>query len=310
MLSLVFPGQGSQYIGMGKEFYESLPEVKTIFDQAEEITQIPVKRLCFEGPMEELTLTQNLQVCLTVVDLACFKAVELTKKVSPEAVAGHSLGEYPALFAAGVLSLEDTLLAVKKRGEVMQKAGGTRPSGMYAVIGCKEELLEKFVNEANGLVVIANYNSPKQLVISGESPAVDEVAKLAKQSGARVVKLKVSAAFHSPLMQEAQEEFANFLESLTWKDPKVKFVSNVTGNFVSSAEEIKELMKVQITSSVKWIDCVNHMFESGINTFVEVGPKRVLTGLVSQILEGKDFTCLNVEKPEDVEKLLSYLPNN
>jgi len=312
MTSLVFPGQGSQYIGMGKEFYEKFQEVKDVFEEAEKVTDIPVKKLCFEGPLSELTKTENLQVCLTTVNIACFLGLRLTSqgKLGVKFVAGHSLGEYSALFVAGVLSLEDTLRAVKLRGKLMGKAGGKEPSGMYAVIGMPLPELEALVQQAEDLVIVSNYNSPKQLVISGREPACGKVAEACKKRGARVVKLKVSAAFHSPLMEEAQKEFSEFLETLTWKKPVIPFVSNVTGNGVTSAEEIKSLMKKQITSPVRWIDCVNYIYYEGCKTFVEVGPKRVLSGLISQILEGKDFKVFNVEKPEDAEKLLTCLPYN
>jgi len=304
MVVFMFPGQGSQYIGMGKELFENYEEVKDLFFKAEEVTGIPVKRLCFEGPMQELTRTENLQVCLTVVNIASYLGLKKEcPDLIPKFVAGHSLGEYSALFAGGVLSLEDTLKAVKERGRLMESAGGETPSGMYAIIGMPQEELESLVKSAKGLVIISNYNSPKQLVISGESPAVDEVAEKAKEKKARVVKLKVSAAFHSPLMKEAQEKFAKFLDNLNWNDSEIPFVSNVTAQAHTKAEEIKELMKKQITSSVRWIECVEFMYKSGAKTFVELGPKKVLFGLCSQILEGREFECYNIENPEGIKNL-------
>ncbi|NPA40504.1 MAG: ACP S-malonyltransferase [Thermodesulfobacteria bacterium] len=304
MVVFMFPGQGSQYIGMGKELFETYSEVKELFSKAEEVTGIPVKKLCFEGPMEELTRTENLQVCLTVVNIASYLGVKKEcPDLTPKFVAGHSLGEYSALFAGGVLSLEDTLKAVKERGRLMESAGGDTPSGMYAIIGMPQEELEELVKSASGLVIISNYNSPKQLVISGESPAIDEVAEKAKGKKVRVVKLKVSAAFHSPLMKEAQEKFSKFLEGLSWQDSRVPFVSNVSAKAHTKGEEIKELMKKQITSSVRWIECVEFMHQNGAKVFVELGPKRVLSGLCSQILEGKEFECYNIETPEGIKNL-------
>ncbi len=308
MIALVFPGQGSQYIGMGKEFYESYEEAKTIFKNAETLTEIPISKLCFEGPLEELTKTQNLQVCLTVVNIVCFlvlKKLFQRKKIVPTFVSGHSLGEYSALFSAEVLSLEDTLKAVKERGMLMEKAGEKSNSSMYAIIGLSLEELEKILEEFEGLVVISNYNSPQQLVISGVNEALEEVVKKIKEKKAKAVKLKVSAGFHSPIMEFAEKEFSTFLDTLSWKDAKISWVSNVTGIEETSGEKIKALMKKQITSPVRWIDCVNFMFKKGVRVFIEVGPKKVLSRLISQILEGEKIECYNLENLETFKILES-----
>lgn len=300
MFACVFPGQGSQYIGMGKEFFEHYDYVKEVFNRGEEITGIPIKKLCFEGPLEELTLTENLQVCLTIINIGCFSVLlnEIFKgrKDKISFVAGHSLGEYTALWASEVLSLEETLIAVKMRGKIMQEAtSNALPSGMYAIIGLSEEEVQHLIEKVEGLVVISNYNSYKQLVISGELNSLEEVARLAKEKGAKTVKLKVSAGFHSPLMKGAEEKFSQVLENFKWKDPIIPFVSNVSGKAEISGEKIKDLMKKQITSSVRWISCVKYMHRSGVKYFVETGPKKVLCGLVSQILENLEFSCFNVE---------------
>ncbi len=311
MIALVFPGQGSQYIGMGKEFFDSFDFVKEIFEKGEKITELPLKKLCFEGPFEELTETLNLQTCITITNIACYEVLssELKKKgITPSFVAGHSLGEYSALYAGGVLSLEDVLIAVKERGKLMDEEGKKSNSAMYAVIGFPLSELEKIVKEAKDTVVISNYNSPKQFVISGKTPAVDEIAEKVKDAGAkRVVKLKVSAGFHSPLMKNAEAKFSQVLDSLSWNDPQIPFVSNVTGKEENSATIIKELMKKQITSSVRWIDCVEYMYNKGVKLFVEAGPKKVLSGLISQILEEKDFQCYNIENFETLKKFLKSL---
>ncbi|MCS7278663.1 MAG: ACP S-malonyltransferase [Thermodesulfobacteriaceae bacterium] len=310
MIALIFPGQGSQYLGMGKEFYENFKEVKELFERAEALTEIPITKLCFEGPLEELTQTQNLQVCLTVVNIACYlvlKKILEKKGIVPLFTSGHSLGEYSSLFSAEILSLEDTLKAVKERGRLMEKAGEKSHSSMYAIIGLPLEELKKIIEESQGLVVISNYNSPKQWVISGENEALEEVVKKVKEKRVKAVKLKVSAGFHSPLMEFAEKEFSPFLDSLSWREAKIPWVSNVTGQAEIFPEKIKTLMKKQITSAVRWIEVVNFMFEKGASIFIEVGPKKVLSGLVSQILEGKDFKCYNVENLETLKILESVL---
>ncbi|MGC9109047.1 MAG: ACP S-malonyltransferase [Caldimicrobium sp.] len=300
MVALVFPGQGSQYLGMGKDC--------ALFERAELITGIPVKRLSLEGPPEELTKTENLQVCLTLVNICAFEYLkELLGEAFKEKVrftAGHSLGEFSALYASSVLSFEDTLQAVKKRGEIMGREGGERPSGMYAVINMPEAELKELIRGVKGLVLISNYNSPRQLVISGEEPALTEVAERAKEKGAKVVRLKVSAGFHSPLMKRAEEEFSKFLDTLEFKDAEIPFVSNVSARAEREGKKIKELLKKQMTSPVRWIEVVEYIYSQGVNTFIELGPKQVLKGLISQILEGKPFRCYSGETREDIEKVL------
>jgi len=311
VIALIFPGQGSQYIGMGKDFFEKFDFIKDLFAKGEKTTGLPLKKLCFESPFEELTQTVNLQACLTIVNISCYEVLksELEKRnIDVSFVAGHSLGEYSALYAARVLSLEDVLTAVKERGKLMEEEGKKSTSTMYAIIGFPLNELEDLIKEAKDVVVISNYNSPKQFVISGKIPAIDEIAEKAKNLGAkRVVKLKVSAGFHSPLMKEAEKKFSKILNSLTWNDSVIPFVSNVTGKEEVSGKKIKKLIKKQITSSVKWIDCVEYMYNKGVRVFVEVGPKKVLSGLVSQTLEKKEFKCYNIENFETLNNFLENL---
>ncbi len=305
MIAFVFPGQGSQYIGMGKDLFENYEEVRAIFEESEKITGISVKTLSFEGPLAELTKTENLQVCITTVNIACFEVIknqfrEILSKL--RFLAGHSLGEFSALYAAGVLSLEDTLLAVRERGRVMGEVGSSKPSGMYAVINLPLEKLEELVKSVPGVVVISNFNSPNQFVISGEEPYLTEVAEKAKSLSSKVIKLKVSAGFHSPLMERAQKVFTEFLKTLHWSDPKIPFVSAVSGKEETSATSIFELMTKQIVSPVKWISAVEYMYEKGVRIFVEVGPKKVLCGLISQILKDKEHRVYNVEDRVTLEQ--------
>ncbi len=302
--AIVFPGQGSQYIGMGRDFFENSIKIKELFNKAEELTNIPIKKLCFEGPLEELTLTKNLQVCLTLVNIACYevlKEVLKEKNLIPSYVAGHSLGEFSALYGSEVLSFEDTIIAVKERGKLMGEEAG--PSTMYAIIGLPLEIVQNLLSNQKE-VVISNYNSPKQFVISGKIPKVDEIAQEAKELGAKVVRLKVSAGFHSPFMKSIEEKFSQILENLTWKNAKIPFVSNISGKEEMEGSIIKELMKKQIVSSVRWIECINYMYNKGVKTFIEVGPKRVLFGLISQILEGKKYKIYNIENSETLENFI------
>ncbi|MFN3505325.1 MAG: ACP S-malonyltransferase [Caldimicrobium sp.] len=310
MWAIVFPGQGSQYVGMGKDFYENFQRAREIFTQGEDLTGIPLKKLIFEGPAEELSLTENLQVCITVVNLCIFEVFK--EKIGEEfkmvqSVAGHSLGEFCALYASEVLSLPDTLLAVKKRGELMGKAGKNKPSGMYAIINFPIERLKEIIKNTQELVIISNFNSPKQVVISGEEPGLTLVAEKVKREGGKVVKLKVSAGFHSPLMKEAEEEFSALLDTLNFHTAKIPFVSNVSAQFERDAERIKELMKKQITSPVRWIEVVEKIYSQGITTFIELGPKPILKGLISQILQDKPFNCYTVDNLNSLEETLKEI---
>lgn len=310
MWAIVFPGQGSQYVGMGKDFYENFQRAREIFEQGEDLTGLPLKKLIFEGPLEELSLTENLQVSITVVNLCIFEVFKELIGANFEkiqSVAGHSLGEFSALYAAKVLTLRDTLLAVKKRGELMGRAGKDKPSGMYAIINFSTERLNEIIENASGLVIISNFNSPKQVVISGEEPGLSLVAEKVKAEGGKVVKLKVSAGFHSPLMKEAEAEFSAFLETLNFNEAKVPFVSNVSAEFEREVSRIKELMKKQITSPVRWIEVVERIYSQGITTFIELGPKPILKGLISQILQDKPFNCYTVENVKSLEETIKEL---
>lgn len=311
MIALVFPGQGSQYVGMGKDLYEHFPKVREIFHQAENLTGIPVRRLAFEGPLEELTRTENLQVVITTFNIATLLVFKenLREKFKDLVAftAGHSLGEFSALYASSVLSFEDTLRVVKRRGELMGMAAPEKPSGMYAIINLERAKLESLIERIEGLVIISNFNSPKQLVISGEEPALSQVVEEAKACGAKVVRLKVSAGFHSPLMSQAEQELAETLEKIPFRDPLIPIVCAVTAKVETSGENLKKLMKVQITSPVRWIEVVEYIYAQGVSTFVEIGPKQVLKGLISQILQERPFKVYNVENIATLQETIETL---
>ena len=304
MLAVVFPGQGSQYVGMGKALYERYASVRELFGLAEEVCALPIKELCFEGPAGELTRTENLQPALTAVNLAVWRVFE-EAGVKPAFLAGHSLGEYSALCAAGCLSVEDTFRLVKRRGEVMAQAAETAPGAMYAVIGLSRERLEEILSGISGQVFLANHNSPEQIVISGEQSATDEAAKKAKEVGAKVVKLKVSGAFHSPLMTRAAEEFRKALAEANFGLPRIPVVFNVSAKTEGDPELIRKLMAEQILSPVRWVESVEFMYNNGVRVFIEAGPKRVLSGLINKILSDPEVLVLQAEKPEEIEEVLS-----
>lgn len=285
-IAFLFPGQGSQIVGMGKDFYQEIVESKEIFDKADKKLGQELKELIFEGPQDTLTLTYNAQPALLTTSMAI---LEYVKKFNIHAdfVAGHSLGEYSALVAAGVLNFEDAVYAVKKRGEYMDEAVPAGQGAMSAILGMSAEELEKITNEVteNGdSVQLANLNCPGQIVISGTANGVEKASALAKENGAkRAIPLVVSGPFHSELMKPAAEKFDQVLSELSFKDAAIPVVANVTAQPVQSHQEIKDLLVKQLYSPVRWEESVRTMIENGVTTFVEIGPGKVLTGLVKKI---------------------------
>jgi [acyl-carrier-protein] S-malonyltransferase len=270
---------------MGQDFYEADIRLKEIFDLAEEVTGLPIKRLCFQGPMEELTETENLQPAITAVNLCIFDA--LTEEgVAPEAVCGHSLGEYSALYAAGVLSASATFKAVRERGRLMQREARRHPGSMAAIIGLSVDKLQELVAPltAEGPIALANFNTPEQIVISGAPELVAKASELAKAAGGRAVPLKVSGAWHSPLMAGAVEDFAVFLETLTFHEPRVPVYLNATARPEADPDLLREAMAKQLINPVRFCDLILNLKAAGVDTWVEVGPGKVLTGLVRKIL--------------------------
>lgn len=305
-LAFLFPGQGSQYVGMGLDFYEADVGVRELFHLAEQKTGLPLTRLCFSGPMEELTQTVNLQPAITLVNLCLYQALE-EAGLTPKAVCGHSLGEYSALYAAGVLSAADTLAAVRERGRLMQREAQKHPGAMVAVIGLTPEKLAGLVRPVaqEGPIALANFNTPEQTVISGSPEMVARAGNLAKAEGGRVIPLKVSGAWHSPLMEGANLDLAAFLAKLDFKAPKLPIYLNATAQPESDPERLRLAMSRQLTSPVRWADLILNLKAAGVDTWVEVGPKNVLTGLVKKILpQEPPDNFFNVENRESLEKFL------
>ena len=284
-IALVFPGQGSQRVGMGRDFWAQVPEARLLFEKGNESLGIDLARLCFEGPDELLTLTANAQPAIMAVSMAAFAALQ-REGVRHDYVAGHSLGEYSALVAAGSLAFEDAIRIVRKRGEFMQEAVVPGAGTMAAVLGLDKESVCAVCEEAAryGVVEVANLNGPGQVVIAGETKAIDRAIELAKQRGAkRAVRLHVSAPFHCSLMGPAGERLASALRVIPIADPLVPLVNNVDAELLMKREEIAGSLVRQVTSPVRWEDVVRKLVKEGVTLFLELGPGKVLTGLIKRI---------------------------
>ncbi len=285
----LFPGQASQYVGMGKDMYETFPEIREMFDLANEIMEMDLKTVCFEGPEEQLKQTFITQPAIFVHSMAVFELLK-RNNLLPQGVAGHSLGEYSALVAAGALSFEDGLRLVKTRGQLMFDAGKEQPGTMAAIIGLEPEAVHKICGEVSGIVQPANFNSPGQIAISGETEAVRAAIEKAKEAGAKkAVELVVSGAFHSPLMQAAQKGLQQALETTEFKDAQVPLYSNVEAKPVQDKDKIRALLMDQLTKPVLWQTIIETMINDGYDTFYEIGPGKVLKGLQKRI--NRSFPC-------------------
>jgi len=282
MKAFVFPGQGAQYIGMGKDLYESSSEAKDMFEKANKILGFNITKIMFEGEEEELRQTKVTQPAIFLHSVILAKV--LGDKFTPEVVAGHSLGEFSALVAAGALSFEDGLKLVSKRAMAMQKACEVEPSTMAAIVGMEDEVVENVVNNIEEIVVPANYNCPGQLVISGSIAGIDKAIEQLTAAGARrAMKLNVGGAFHSPLMAPAKEELAEAIAKTKFNDPICPIYQNVTGQAVKSADIIKENLISQLTSPVRWTQTMKNMIADGLSEYTEVGPGKVLQGLLKKV---------------------------
>jgi len=304
-IAVVFPGQGSQYVGMGQGFLQASSQARELMQMAEKASGLALQRLCLEGPLEELTLTVNLQPAMAVLDLICWQALQ-DAGVRPLAVAGHSLGEYPALAAAGALSLEECLKLVALRGRLMEREAGKRPGAMSAVMGLAPEEVAALTQEAGGVVQPANYNTPQQTVITGEAQAVARAGQLAKSKGAKAIPLKVSGAWHSPLMEQAAVEMRAALEPLEFKPLTAAHVPNTTGQPTQDAQEAKAQIMGQLTAPVRWVQTIQALLALGVDTFIEAGPKNVLAGLIKKTAPA-ETKVLGVEDPQSLSQALAAL---
>jgi [acyl-carrier-protein] S-malonyltransferase len=297
--AIIFPGQGSQTVGMGKDLAEAIPECKALFDQANDILGYDLEKICFEGPQEELNKSNNAQLGIFVASAAAFKALELKQPdLEYDVLAGHSLGEWTALYVAGVVSFEDTVKILRARGEYMQAACEENPGAMLAVMNLDGEQLVKIAAEAG--CYVANFNSLSQTVLSGTAESVDKAEELVKEAGAkRAVRLPVAGAFHSPLMQPAADKMDEFLSGVELAPSRINVLSNVTAD-VHEASEVRANMVKQITSSVQWVASVQKLAGDGAEEIIEVGPGKVLAGLIKRI----DKTCAvrNIGQITDLEQ--------
>lgn len=305
--ALVFSGQGSQYVGMLKDIYEHYQDAKSTIEQADDILGYKLSEICFEGPVDVLRETRHTQPALFLHSAVVF---DLTRKgLNFDAVAGHSVGEYAALYAAGVLKFEDALKLVSLRGKLMFKAGEDEPGTMFAVINLADDIVEKLCAELTSqgygnVIVPANYNSPGQIVISGSADYLRTNAQKFKDAGARMVKeLQVSGAFHSPLLKSAKEKLERTINSIEFSDAIVPVYANVTAEPVSDGQKIKELLIKQLLSPVKWTQTVINMHGAGITNFIEMGPGNVLQGLIKRTLDVAEVS--GFDKAVDLDKFIS-----
>jgi len=306
-IAFLFPGQGSQYVGMAKEFIENFEESRAVFGTASSALGYDLAELCMHGPVEKLNLTENTQPAILAASIAILKPIE-RRGLFAGAAAGHSLGEYTAITAAGGLALKDSIALVQKRGRYMQEAVPAGTGLMAAILGMEREAVEKTCHEAakNGIVAPANYNSPGQIVIAGEKKAVEKAMELAKAAGAKkVIPLAVSVPSHCAMMKQAGERLAQELGKTTISDLRIPIVNNAEAKFLQKASELRPSLIQQISSPLYWEDSIRTMTADGFDTFIEIGPGKVLSGLVKRI--AREAKVLNVEDMKSMDETLSAL---
>lgn len=299
----LFPGQGSQYIGMGQDFYENYEEVRELFAQASEILQMDVARLCFEGPEEVLVLTENVQPAITVVNIACFSVLKL-HEIYPVAAAGHSLGEYSALYAAGVLNLEDVLTLVRMRGRFMQEASEEEPGSMAAIMDLDHRKVQDICEQCG--VEVANINCPEQVIITGPEEPIARAISLSENAGAKkCMRLNVSGPWHSRCMEKARQRFEPWVRKCRFGEPQIPVINNVDALPLKNASQVADKLIDQICSPVLWQHSMEYLIQDNYRSFVEVGPKKVLRNLMRRI--NRNLELFNVE---DSASLASFLQAN
>ena len=312
-VAFVFPGQGSQYVGMGKALFDASETARRVFRRADEILGFALTRMCFEGPEQELNDTINAQPAVLTVSIACLNAMRerwqaMGQVVAPRYVAGHSLGEFTALVAADVIDFDSAVVLVRERGRLMKENGTDRPGGMLAVLGLDRDVVEAVVAEAAvmGVITVANANSPGQIVLSGEAPALERAAQLARARGAaRVVRLPISIASHSPLMARAAAQFGEIVARLPLRQPRIPIVANITGQILTSADDIRKELADHILKPVQWTSSVVEMVARGSAEFLEIGPGQVLSGLIRRISKDAHVVTLS---DREVARVLTPSP--
>ena len=308
MTVMMFPGQGSQAPGMGKELAEKYPVARQVFEEADDALGFAISRLCFEGPAEDLQLTENTQPAILTTSVAAFRAARESGLPEPSFVAGHSLGEYSALVAANVLELSDAVRTVRARGQYMQRAVPVGTGAMAAVIGGELSAIENACREARSgdqVCSVANSNSPSQVVIAGNAEAVDRAIELLKGVAKRVIKLNVSAPFHCALMKPAQDELAADLERLNFNAPRMPVVTNVDARVTTAPDELRDALLRQVSAPVRWLESMQLLLGKDVVSFIEIGPGKVLSGLMRQM--NRDVKCLNVEDAASLEATMAAL---
>lgn len=306
-IAFIFPGQGAQYIGMGKKMAETYASANKIFDDASDSLGFDVKNMVFEGDEEILKITENTQPAILTTSIACLQPL-IEKGIKADVVAGLSLGEYTAHVAAGTIDFKSAVALVKKRGKFMQEAVPVGVGTMAAIMGLENEQVIECckVASSEGTVEPANFNCPGQMVVAGEIKAVEKAVEIAKEKGAkRAMILQVSAPFHCSMLKPAGDRLSTELENVETNDMKLKVVSNVTGDFISDKTEVKDLLVKQVSNSVRWEECINKMLSDGVDTFIEIGPGKVLSGFVKKV--DKNARTFNIEDPDTLEKVILEL---